>query len=331
MTEPWDYSELNADQREIWDVADKVLSAGHEDPVAGTALGWMGIGTDPQFGAMGGTFADLAPLLECVGYHAAATCATWTAGIAVPLLAASEHPDAALIEQLADGRHRVAIAAAPLPVPTDTGGEIVCDSLGGVDAAYLLVPLIRDQSVMLGLLPADRRVAEDLRSIDISRPWSRHHIDPSAIDAKNLVRAPDLAAAWRCARNRVFALDSVGTARAALQKTVSYALQREQFGRPIGGFQAYKHRVVDALLRLKLAQSVAYRAAADPSDGRLAAAAAVEASAMASFVCGEAVQLHGAIGLTWEAGIGTLLKRARANEIVVDDRANAMTLTTSPS
>src|SRR5690606_29856056 len=99
--------------------------------------------------------------------------------------------------------------------------------------------------------------------------------------------------------------------------TVAYALSRHQFGRPIGSFQAYKHRCASALVELKLAQSLAFRAAAeiDRNPGQALSAGLFSASA-AVRVCGEAIQLPGSTGYAWEAGQPALLKRARFEETI---------------
>ncbi|NEE57110.1 acyl-CoA/acyl-ACP dehydrogenase, partial [Streptomyces sp. SID8455] len=78
---------------------------------------------------------------------------------------------------------------------------------------------------------------------------------------------------------------------------VAYVKEREQFGRAIGSFQAVKHRLADLYVRVEAARSAAYYAAWDPAAGPLALAQALEA---ARIVAGEAVQLHGGIGFTWE-------------------------------
>ncbi|MFE9256732.1 acyl-CoA dehydrogenase family protein [Streptomyces sp. NPDC006879] len=109
------------------------------------------------------------------------------------------------------------------------------------------------------------------------------------------------------------AAEAVGAADHALATTVAHARTREQFGRAIGSFQAVKHRLADAYVQLQAARSAAYYAAWDPSQGPLALAQGLEALRA---VAGEAVQLHGGIGCTWEHEAHLYLKRAAADELL---------------
>jgi len=117
----------------------------------------------------------------------------------------------------------------------------------------------------------------------------------------------------------------VGAMQRALDMTVSYAKERVQFGRPIGSFQALKHRMADMLVLLEASRSAsrgATSAAAaylqDPTDGRraeltrLAAVAAAYCSEALDHIASETVQLHGGIAITWEHDAQLLFKRAHA-------------------
>jgi alkylation response protein AidB-like acyl-CoA dehydrogenase len=99
--------------------------------------------------------------------------------------------------------------------------------------------------------------------------------------------------------------------------TVDYTKQREQFGRPIGSFQALKHRMADMLVRVQMSRSGAWAAVrayvnGEPDAERLASAAASYCSEAAMAVAGETVQLHGGIAITWEHDAHLVLKRAQA-------------------
>ncbi|WP_055557347.1 acyl-CoA dehydrogenase family protein [Streptomyces sp. NBRC 110028] len=117
----------------------------------------------------------------------------------------------------------------------------------------------------------------------------------------------------------VLAAEAVGAAGAALARTVDHVRTREQFGRPIGSFQAVKHRLADVYVAVRAARSAAYYAAwaADgpeaPVAGPLALASALDAQRAAA---GEAVQLHGGIGITWEHDVHLYLKRAASDELL---------------
>ncbi|MFC9584540.1 acyl-CoA dehydrogenase family protein [Streptomyces yangpuensis] len=121
-----------------------------------------------------------------------------------------------------------------------------------------------------------------------------------------------LAATGRTA-SAVLAAEAVGAADQTLTRTVEYVRQREQFGRAIGSFQAVKHRLADLYVQVQAARSAAYYAAWDPDQGGLALAQALEALRMTA---GEAIQLHGGIGFTWEHDAHLYFKRAASDELL---------------
>ncbi|MFF3746461.1 acyl-CoA dehydrogenase family protein [Streptomyces kronopolitis] len=126
------------------------------------------------------------------------------------------------------------------------------------------------------------------------------------------------------------AAEAVGAADAALARTVAHVKEREQFGRPIGSFQAVQHRLADLYVRLQAARSAAYYAAwsagaaaagtagpdgaGEPGAAALALAQALEALRA---VAAEAVQLHGGIGFTWEHEAHLFFKRAACDELLL--------------
>ncbi|MFE9678372.1 acyl-CoA dehydrogenase family protein [Streptomyces sp. NPDC006259] len=115
----------------------------------------------------------------------------------------------------------------------------------------------------------------------------------------------------------VLACEAVGAADRALERTVEYVGRREQFGRAIGSFQAVQHRLADVHVQLQAARSAAYYAAwatgRDARVGGLALAQALEALRTAA---GEAIQLHGGIGFTWEHDAHLYFKRAAGDELL---------------
>ncbi|MFF1764364.1 acyl-CoA dehydrogenase family protein [Streptomyces sp. NPDC058249] len=137
--------------------------------------------------------------------------------------------------------------------------------------------------------------------------------DGSVVPAA-LARVGDTAAA-------VLAAEAVGAADRALERTVEYVRQREQFGRPVGSFQAVKHRLADVYVAVRAARSAAYYAAwaagvGGPGGervGGLALAQALEALRTAS---SEGIQLHGGIGFTWEHEAHLYFKRASGDELL---------------
>jgi alkylation response protein AidB-like acyl-CoA dehydrogenase len=108
------------------------------------------------------------------------------------------------------------------------------------------------------------------------------------------------------------ACDSLGIAEAMLAATVSHVSSREQFGRPIGSFQAVKHQCADLLVQLKVARRLVVRALEDQS-GTAVSMAKSYTGALGVHAAGTAMQLHGGMGYTWESGIHAYLKRAVLN------------------
>jgi alkylation response protein AidB-like acyl-CoA dehydrogenase len=116
----------------------------------------------------------------------------------------------------------------------------------------------------------------------------------------------------------------LGAARRCLEMSVEYAKVREQFGQPIGSFQAIRHRCAEMLLEVENAHAATYYAAwaldARPEDQALAASVAkAYVSEAARKVCGEAIQVHGGIGFTWEFDLHLYFKRAKALEATWGD------------
>lgn len=205
--------------------------------------------------------------------------------------------------------------------------------LGG-DTATTLVVLARDADGALSfhVCPADAGGVMATREpvMDPTRTLATVRFD--GVAARVLAHRSESiclvhAAAWAAA-----SAEAVGVAQASLDATVAYTAERTQFGRPIGGFQALKHRMADMYVRTETARSLSYAAAAavarafelaaDESatgDERLAAAHAAEVEAAAakvsatraaSWITGESIQLHGGVGITWEYDVHLRFKRA---------------------
>ena len=110
----------------------------------------------------------------------------------------------------------------------------------------------------------------------------------------------------------LMAAEQIGAASRCLDLTVAYTKERVQFGRPIGSFQALKHRMADLYVQVSSARAVVYDAIAEPSTTS-ASLARVFASEAFSAVAGEAVQMHGGIAITWEHDIQLYFKRAHGS------------------
>ncbi|MBB5121623.1 acyl-CoA dehydrogenase [Streptomyces eurocidicus] len=219
------------------------------------------------------------------------------------------------------------------PAPTGPGWRLYGEAsqvLGGHSADLLLVAArtggyARGRTLLFVLRPTGARgvTRARLTALDETRPQARVQLrdTEAALLGDAEADVPDaLARLGRCVA-AVLAAEAVGAADRALERTVAHACTREQFGRPIGSFQAVKHRLADLYVAVQAARSAAYYAAwavgggatDDGTAGGLALAQALEALRK---VAGEAVQLHGGIGVTWEHEVQLYFKRAASDELL---------------
>jgi alkylation response protein AidB-like acyl-CoA dehydrogenase len=177
-------------------------------------------------------------------------------------------------------------------------------------------------AVALAALPRDRAglVAEDLPGIDLTRRGGRVRLSEVRVAESDLLGEPGHAAP---ALARVLdlgacvvAAEAAGAADAVLGLTVAYARQRTQFGSPIGRWQGVKHPLAEMIVEVESLKSLVYYAAwALDRRAPDAALAVSRAKAFASEAFArigiDAVQLHGAIGYTWEYDAQLYLKRSK--------------------
>lgn len=187
-------------------------------------------------------------------------------------------------------------------------------------SADACVVLARDgtgKSLFLVPLAAPGVDRTPLHSIDDSRPVAR--LGFGSVTAERL-GAPGQgeALAMRVLERAavLLAFEQLGAADRCLEMARDHALQRRAFGRPIGGFQAIKHRLADMYVKNELARSNAYYAAwaleaEAPELGSAAAAARIAATEASEFAARENIQVHGGIAITWEADPHLYLRRAR--------------------
>jgi alkylation response protein AidB-like acyl-CoA dehydrogenase len=181
----------------------------------------------------------------------------------------------------------------------------------------------------LGVLvvPHDAVAAEPLVVIDPTLPVATVRLDgATASGDRVLVEPGDPRAAVVVERalhqaTTAIALSTVASCRWIFETTLQYAKDREQFGKPIGSFQAVKHRLADCYLSVERAASLAYFAAltiAEDDDRRAVATSMAKAAAgeCQRLVAGDGLQLHGGVGFTWEHDLHFSLKRAKAGDLL---------------
>jgi alkylation response protein AidB-like acyl-CoA dehydrogenase len=215
---------------------------------------------------------------------------------------------------------------------SQAGGGWVLDGhksfvLDGHAASLILAVARTDPGLSLFAVQADADglTRRQLPTLDQTRRLAR--LEFSSVPAR-LIGAPGEAAAILSRTLDVAAIaqaaEQLGGAQRALDMAVSYAKIRHQFGRPIGSFQAIKHRCADLLLEVEsLRSAVGYAAAAVAADSPEVPVLAALVKALASdtyfHVAAENIQIHGGIGFTWEHDAHLYFKRAKASELFLGD------------
>ncbi len=249
-----------------------------------------------ESGGAGGELGDAAVVLEELG-RALVPSPLWGTMLAEVALLAADEPDTEALERLAAGESVGAVVFdADCVVHGDAADVVVAVENGR------LVRWTDVSAVALAPLDPTRRLARLTPGAT-----SVIGVDPGlAHTAAILLAAEQIGAAARC-----------------LDLTVEYTKQRVQFGRPIGSFQALKHRMADLYVAVQAARAVVGDAIAAPGPvtARLARLAATEAFCT---VAGEAVQLHGGIAITWEHDIQLYFKRAHSSAALLDPPAQAL-------
>ena len=260
-------------------------------------LGWPGIAIAEEHGGLGLGTVELVILQEELGYALAPTpfIANAYAGALIQT-AGSDEQRGRWLPGIASGEARGAAELDADPDPL----------VGAADGAAILVLAEGDGA---RLVEPEAATLERLDLIDTTRAYYRVTADGGDSLPGDVAPAVDTGAV-------ALAAELVGVGQRALDMAVEYAKEREQFGRPIGAYQAVSHRLAEMLWDVEEARSLTYYAAwaadAEPETLPLAASMAkARASDAANSVTHNAIQTFGGIGFTWEHDIHFFLKRAR--------------------
>ncbi len=177
---------------------------------------------------------------------------------------------------------------------------------------------------------ADVRI-DPVDALDPTRPLARVALDGVRIGADRSLGEPGPATAAAVRRavevaTTALAIETVGAAQAIFDITLTYAKQREQFGAPIGSFQAIKHKFADMLVALERARATSYFAAltiAEDDDRRALATSTAKAAAgdCAALLAKEGIQIHGGIGYTWEHDMHLYVRRVKSSSLLFGNAA----------
>jgi alkylation response protein AidB-like acyl-CoA dehydrogenase len=302
-----------------------------------------------EYGGLGLSYVELIALMEEMG--AALLCAPFLSSVCLAgnalIIGGTEAQKQEHLPGIAEGTTVGTLAYMEANGRSDaTGIEAVARSdggdfilsgaksfvLDGHTAGLLLVAARRPESsgeegISLFVVPSDSRGIERrlLPTMDQTRKQAELSLNDVRLPAsalmgeegegwKTLSGALDLAAV-------ALAAEQVGGAQRCLDMSVEYAKERVQFGRPIGSFQAIKHKCADMMVEVESARSASYyagwAAAEDTEDLPVAAALAKAFCSDTYFRCAaQSVQIHGGVGFSWEYDVHLYFKRAKSTEVL---------------
>jgi alkylation response protein AidB-like acyl-CoA dehydrogenase len=309
------------------------------------SLGWPALAIEERHGGLGLGFVELALVAEEIG----------RAGAPGPFLATSTQFAPAIRELGGEGAARilpaVASGARTGTLAVAERGRWALDAVGtiarrdrnrwlligekvavvdGATADEIVVVARGHAGLGAFVVPGADVQATPRVALDPTMPVADVRLDAVPVDADGVLAEPgsphverSLIRAMEEATVAVAAM-TAGACRRIFETTLAYAKVREQFGRPIGSFQALKHRMVEMYLSVERATALVYYAAltiAEDAGDRASAAAAAKAAAgdCQRLVVEDGLQLHGGIGFTWEHDLHFLLKRAKIGDALFGD------------
>jgi alkylation response protein AidB-like acyl-CoA dehydrogenase len=316
-------------------------------------LGWMGIAIPEEFGGQGMTYVDLAVLLEETGRAVLPGPFFATVGLAAPVIleAGGDDQRKALLTPLAAGERTATVAYTEPNARVDASGiEMTAQSANGSFSLSGIKSFVLDAHVADTLVVAARTsdggdptegitlfavdanadgvTISQLTAMDSTRRLCEIRFDGVTVGPDMLLGQVDKG--WSPLERglqkaaALLSAECVGGAAQVMDMSVEYARNRIQFGRPIGSFQAVKHKCADMLVDVELARSAMYFAAWAASDEE---SELPLAASMAKSFCSDAylrvatngIHVHGGIGFTWEHDMHLYFKRAKADEVLLGD------------
>jgi alkylation response protein AidB-like acyl-CoA dehydrogenase len=320
----------------------------------GAELGWTSVAIPEEYGGLDLGYVELVALLEMMG--STLLCSPFFASVCLGgnalLVGGTEEQKQEHLPGIAEGQTHATLASTESNGRWDaTGIEAIARADGGdfvlngtktfvVDGhcADLLIVAARregsrgEEGISLFVVPGDAPGIErrTLPTMDQTRRQAEIALHDVRLPAGALMG--EEGAGWQALAETLsraavaLSAEQVGGAQRCLDMAVDYAKEREQFGRPIGSFQAIKHKCADMMVVVESARSAAYYAGcvvAQESDELPAVASLAKAYASdAYFKCAaDSLQIHGGVGFTWEYDVHLYFKRARSSEILLGDAA----------
>ncbi|MEX1145430.1 MAG: acyl-CoA dehydrogenase family protein, partial [Acidimicrobiia bacterium] len=317
-------------------------------------LGWPALTIAEEHGGLGLGTIELAVVVEELGRVVAPGpyLPTVTQFAAVVREAGSAEQQGRFLSGVAEGTSTGALAIAEAGVALDPAhvGAVATRTgddwslrgtkaavLGGVSADEIAVVArvegnSGDDGIGVFVVPSDDLAITPVNALDPTRSLATIKLDGAKIQNDRVLGepGPQTAVAVRRAIEEAvvsLALETVGVCQTILDVTLDYAKHREQFGVPIGSFQAIKHKFADMLVALERARATVYFAAltiAEDDDRRSLAAstAKVAAGDCERLLSKEGIQIHGGIGYTWEHDMHLYVRRAKTNSLLLGTAAD---------
>jgi alkylation response protein AidB-like acyl-CoA dehydrogenase len=310
--------------------------------------GWPAILIDEAHGGVGGSFLDMVVILEEMGRSLLPGPFLATALLGTPAIIAggSDEQKRSILPGVAAGETTLTLALAEQSGRYDAGGVSLAATAKGEDFSLsgekFFVPdaHVADQIVVVART-GQGSTAEDgisvfvvdakapgvtitqLKTVDMTRRQCHVAFQDVAVSGAQVLGG--VGAGWPIVQRTLdqamagLCTEMVGTGQQALDMAVAYAKERVQFGKPIGSFQAVKHKCVDMMVQVENARSLTYYAAWTVEENVPEARQAVPmakayCSDMCKTVTSEAIQVHGGIGFTWEHDMHLFYRRGLASE-----------------
>ncbi|GAB3081895.1 acyl-CoA dehydrogenase family protein [Nocardioides zeae] len=306
-------------------------------------MGLAAVDLPEELGGTGLSTVELAVTMEVAGSELYPGPLMSTSGLAAGLLLGDDEPSGRMVRRLVSGSPMAAVVTAS-PQAWDaaavtTSARLVdgtwrlsgaATGVLGADIAEVLVVAARTEGGDVAVFAVEQAAAQIVvePSLDSSRSLCAVVLD--SCSAMLLVRsAEDRLRRAGLRASTALAAESVGAARGALALTVGHATTRQQFGRPIGAFQAVRHRLADVLKQVELATSAVYLAACHVAADDVAAAVSAPlalhtASDALRDASAAAVQLHGGMGFTWESACHWFVSWSETNRCLLGTDATRL-------
>ena len=305
--------------------------------------GWLGVVSPETCGGLGLGVADLFPILSEAG-RAVVPLPIWESALVAPLLLKNQteqHLRRDNLTALADGRCMFAVALfeepdivepTPISLLAERDGDSFVLSgekplvAFGADADWVIV-LARSDTKSGGLteltlfsVPAHSPglEAHDCPAADVTYRFAKLRFKRVRVPESSVLGTP--GGAWEVLKKVIpkaqvgLCGEMLGSCDKVIEMCIEYSKQRVQFGRPIGSFQAIKHRLADMWLKVSAAQSLTLAALGEVDNGSSNQPTVKMAKAMCNdafrFISSEGIQVHGGIAFTWEHDLHLYFKRA---------------------